>query len=171
MVMGQGTGDLLGRVLAGFELIFSRSPDVNIEFPWNAERNQMVSSNCRYKYLSPRPTNIFARVRVPLELWAVTKLGRTCSVEEFGITFYGAWTTARLDLTQFDSATDPYGTSGRKKCQVIHLPLPRVFHKHTFGGVRLFTPDGPVQLHIVDLATRSSAKQSEVSDLPHGIAL
>ena len=37
------------------------------------------------------------------------KLGRTCSVEEFGVTLYSARTTG-LDLTQLDSATDPSGT-------------------------------------------------------------
>ena len=40
-VVGQGTGNLLGGVLVGFEWISSGGPEVYIEFPWNAKGNQV----------------------------------------------------------------------------------------------------------------------------------
>ena len=82
------------------------------------------------------------------------KLGKTCSVDEFGVTLYSARTTG-LDLVQLDSAMDPSSTylDGGKVGKYIFL-----YHAcssnapvHVFA---LFTPDGPVKLHIVDPATR-----------------
>jgi len=70
------------------------------------------------------------------------------------VTLYNARATG-LDLGQLDSATDPSGTylDGGKVGKYIFL-----YHAcssnapvHVFA---LFTPDGPVKLHIVDPATR-----------------
>ena len=82
------------------------------------------------------------------------KLGKTCSVEDFGVTLHSARATG-LDLSQLDSATDSSGRylNGGKLGNYIFL-----YHAcssnapvHVFA---IFAPDGPVKLHIVDPATR-----------------
>ena len=82
------------------------------------------------------------------------KLGKTCSVEELGVTLHSARATG-LDLAQLDSVMDAPGTylDGGKVGNYIFL-----YHAsssnapiHVFA---LFSPDGPVKLHIVDPATR-----------------
>ncbi|KAH7890461.1 hypothetical protein F5I97DRAFT_33293 [Phlebopus sp. FC_14] len=94
--------------------------------------------------------------QVPLEMRALLKLGRTCSVDEPGMTLNRAQSSG-VDLGQLDRANvslsrQTYLDSGRGgRYLFLYHACSHSAPIHVFA---LFLPNGSVKLHLVDPATR-----------------
>ncbi|KAF8443966.1 hypothetical protein L210DRAFT_3759100 [Boletus edulis BED1] len=103
----------------------------------------------------PNVSGVFER-RVPLEMRALLKLGKTCTVDELGLTLNKAQTVG-VDLCQLDRANPSLsrkaylgGGRGNKYLFFYHA-CSQSAPIHVFA---LFLPSGAVKLHLVDPATR-----------------
>ncbi|KAG6376841.1 hypothetical protein JVT61DRAFT_1867 [Boletus reticuloceps] len=103
----------------------------------------------------PNVSGVFER-RVPLEIRALLKLGKTCTVDELGLTLNKAQTVG-VDLCQLDRANPSLsrkaylgGGRGNKYLFFYHA-CSQSAPIHVFA---LFLPSGAVKLHLVDPATR-----------------
>ncbi|KAF9240065.1 hypothetical protein BU15DRAFT_87792 [Melanogaster broomeanus] len=103
----------------------------------------------------PNVDGVFER-QVPLEMRALLKLGKTCTVDELGLTLNRAQSSG-VDLSQLDRASPslsrkPYLNSGRGgKYLFLYHACSHNAPIHVFA---LFLPSGAVKLHLVDPATR-----------------
>ena len=95
-------------------------------------------------------------LQIPLEIRALLKLGKTCTVDELGLTLNKAQTTG-VDLSQLDRASPSLsrktyldGGHGGKYIFLYHA-CSQSAPIHVFA---LFLPNGTAKLHIVDPATR-----------------
>ncbi|KAL4079949.1 hypothetical protein V8B97DRAFT_1928963 [Scleroderma yunnanense] len=103
----------------------------------------------------PNVEGVFER-QVPLEIRAILKLGKTCTIDEPGLTLNRAQSNG-VDLSQLDRAgtsltQNSYFSAGRgKKYLFLYHACSNSAPVHVFA---LFFPSGSVKLHLVDPATR-----------------
>ncbi|KAF9223138.1 DUF1744-domain-containing protein [Gyrodon lividus] len=103
----------------------------------------------------PNVDGVFER-QVPLEMRALLKLGKTCTVDELGLTLNRAQSSG-VDLGQLDRASasfsrQSYLNAGRGgRYLFLYHACSHNAPIHVFA---LFLPSGAVKLHLVDPATR-----------------
>ncbi|KAG1874953.1 hypothetical protein F4604DRAFT_1763232 [Suillus subluteus] len=103
----------------------------------------------------PNVDGVFER-QVPLEMRALLKLGKTCTVDELGMTLNRAQSSG-VDLSQLDRASASltrriYLDGGRSgKYIFLYHACSSTSHVHVFA---MFMPNGAVKLHLVDPAPR-----------------
>ncbi|KAH7922539.1 DUF1744-domain-containing protein [Leucogyrophana mollusca] len=103
----------------------------------------------------PNVDGVFER-QVPLEIRALLKLGKTCTVDEPGMTLNRAQSTG-VDLIQLDRASPSLSRrsyldkGSASKYIFIYHACSNSAPVHVFA---IFLPSGPVKLHLVDPAVR-----------------